>query len=669
MPAPPRPPAAASAPPRRRWPAALFGALILLAALVAYQPALRGGFLWDDSGHVTRPDLQPLAGLGRIWFEVGATQQYYPVLHTAFWIEHRLWGDAVLGYHLLNVLLHVTAACLFALVLRRLWGSCACPSTSLRAFDSGPGPAGHERRRYAGVEWLAALLFALHPVCVESVAWISEQKNTLSTVFYLAAALAYLRFDASRAGGPPGDGRVPGRSRCGPRCAYGLATGLFVLALLTKTVTATLPAALLVVFWWRDRRLSWRRAVGPLLPWFALAAAGGLFTAHVERTLIGAQGADFALGAVERGLLAGRAFWFYLGKLAWPAELIFIYPRWHLDAAAAEQWLYPAAALALLAAALFAAQRRPWGRGALAALLLFAGALFPVLGFFNVYPFLYSFVADHFQYLAMLPVLALAAAAGAAAGARLPRGIPPLAAGAVAVLLGVLTREQAGRYGDAVTLYEATLARNPACWMAHNNLAVALAAAGRVPEAVPHLEAALALRPGFAQAENNLGDDLVRLDRVPEAIPHFERALELQPAYAVAHRNLGMALAMLDRTNEAVPHFARAAEIEPGDADAELNWAVALAQTGRLPAAIPHFERALALAPDSAEVPFAYGQALAAQQDWAGAAARYRAALERAPGSAEIRLALAFALRRLGRPDEAQEHERRARGPGGAPAP
>jgi tetratricopeptide (TPR) repeat protein len=633
-------------------------ALVFAAVLAAYTPALFGDLLWDDSGHVTRPDLRSLAGLERIWTEVGATQQYYPALHTAFWIEHGLWGDAVLGYHLVNLILHAAAACLFAFVLRRLWDSGGRPSTSLRAFDSEPMDAGHERRRYAGVEWFAALLFALHPVCVESVAWISEQKNTLSTVFYLVAALAYLRFDAFRERGPAGACGARTPSESGRRLrAYCLATLLFVLALLAKTVTATLPAALLLIFWWQRRRLSWRHDVAPLLPWFALGVGCGLFTAHFERKLIGAQGADFSLGVIERGLLAGRVFWFYLGKLAWPADLIFIYPRWRPDPAAVWQWLFPAAALALFAAAVFSARRHPRGRGVLAALLLFAGTLLPVLGFFNIYPFLYSFVADHFQYLAMLPVLALAGAAGATVCAALPRWSRLLLAGTVAVSLGTLSRSQAGIYRDVFTLYGATLARNPACWMAHNNLAIALAASGRVPEAIPHLETALALKPDFAQAENNLGDDLMRLARAPEAIPHFERALRLQPDYAIAHHNFGIALAMVDRTEQAIPHFARAVKIEPAYADAELDWAVALVQTGHFPAAVPHFERAIALAPGSADAQLAYCRALTEHNDLEGAVAHCRAALELAPESAEIHLTLALALRRLGRIDEAREHE------------
>ena len=262
------------------------------------------------------------------------------------------------------------------------------------------GDAGSVRRIPAGAEWLAALLFALHPVAVESVAWIAEQKNTLSAVLYFCAVLAYLRFDNRRRG-----------------AAYALATGLFLAALLTKTVTASLPAALLVVFWWRRGRLGWRRDVLPLLPWFAAGIAAGWVTARFEYTRIGAQGADFALSVAQRCLLAGRVFWFYLGKLLWPADLIFIYPRWTVDAAQVWQWLFPFGALALLLV-LWRGRRR----GPLAAVLFFAGTLFPALGFVNVFPFLFSFVADHFQYLACAGILTLVAVGLATALARTSSG-------------------------------------------------------------------------------------------------------------------------------------------------------------------------------------------------------------------------------------------------------
>src|SRR3954452_21514340 len=239
--------------------------LILIVTFLVYLPATNGRPIWDDDSHITKSELQSLHGLSRIWFELGATQQYYPLLHSAFWLEHKLWGDSVVGYHLMNVLWHVISVTLLYLVLRRL---------------KVPGAL------------LAAAIFAVHPVIVQSVAWISEQTNTLSAVFYLSAMLVYLKFDESNQGS-----------------LYLIAVGLFVLGLLTKTVTATLPAALLVIFWWQRGTLSWKRDVLPLIPFFVLGAAAGALTAWVERKLIGAEGAAFEISFLDRGLLAGRAIW------------------------------------------------------------------------------------------------------------------------------------------------------------------------------------------------------------------------------------------------------------------------------------------------------------------------------------------------------------------------
>src|SRR5664280_1991610 len=480
--------------------AALVGGLVL----ACYWPALRGGLVWDDEAHVTRPDLRSCAGLGRIWFDMRATQQYYPVLHSAFWIEHRLWGDATLGYHLVNVLWHAAACCLLAVVLRRLW-------EPEQAASPGTG-----RAIPAGTEWLAALIFAVHPVCVESVAWISEQKNTLSLVFYLLAALAYLDFDSGRRRG-----------------SYVLALAFFLLALGTKTVTATLPAAILVVLWWRNGTLSWRRDVRPLIPWFLMAVVAGLFTAWVERAFVGAEGARFDLSAGQRLLLAGRVIWFYLGKLVWPADLMFIYPRWDVPVAAAGWYGCLGGALAVTAA-LWLIRRRT--RGPLAGWLFFTGSLFPGLGFFNVYPFLFSYVADHFQYLAGLGIIATVAAGVSVVLAGSP---PRIRAGGRAlcallvVTLAILANRQSRMYRDGETLYRVTLARNPDCWMAHNNLASVLATfPGREAEAIAHYEQALRIKPEYAEIHYNLGIQLARLPgHESEALAQYREALRLKPEY------------------------------------------------------------------------------------------------------------------------------------------
>lgn len=599
--------------------------LLFLATLIAYWPALHAGFIWDDAGHVTRPDLQSFAGLFRIWFEVGATQQYYPLLHSAFWLEHKLWGDSALGYHFLNLLLHAANACLFARLLQRL----AIPGAALAAF-----------------------LFALHPVCVESVAWISEQKNTLSTLLYLSAALTFLNFHDTSRSGPNFQPRP-----------YLLAISLFAAALLTKSVTATLPAALLVVLWWRQGSLHFRRDVLPLLPWFALALAAGLHTAHFERTQIGADGDAFALTFTERLLLAGRVPWFYLGKLLWPANLIFIYPRWTVDTTSSAQWLFVLATLALLAAAFFASNKTTWGRGALTALLLFGGTLFPVLGFVNVYPFLFSYVADHFQYLAALPILTFFAAVAAHAVERLPLKTPKLAllATPLLLLLGFLTFQQSRTYHDTLTLWQTTATRNPSAWIAHNNLALALTERGRIQEAITHLETALVLRPDYPQALSNLGDNLTRLGRPLEAIPHLERALALQPNFADAHNNLGSAYAALDRYADAIPAFERTLALNPRHPVAHRNLGFAIAASGRNAEAVPHFTRAVELAPRDPQAHLGLAIALLLDNRFPAAEPHFHRAIELDPENPAPHLALARALQQQGRLTEAESHLRTAR--------
>jgi protein O-mannosyl-transferase len=525
---------------------------IPLAVLAAYWPALQGGFIWDDNAHVTSAAMRSFRGLWRIWTDLGATQQYYPLLHSAFWLEHRLWGDAVLGYHLVNVAQHALAACLVVLVVRRL----AIPGA-----------------------WLAGLVFALHPVCVEAVAWISEQKSTLSAVFYLSSAFIYLGFDRTRR-----------------RSAYLWAFGLFVCALLTKTVTATLPAALLLIFWWQRGRLDLRRDVRPLLPWFAIGAVAGLFTAWVERTYIGARGAEFAITPVERVLIAGRAVWFYAAKLFWPANLIFTYPRWHIDPAVWWQWLFP---VALLAAFLLAAKRR----AALAALLFFVGTLFPALGFVNVYPFRFSWVADHFQYLACLGIIVLIV--GQARSLQRARS-PLLTCLACALLLTltILTLRQSATYADAETLYRTTIARNPKSWMAHNNLGVALAKMDRVPEAIDEYHAALRIKPDYAEPHNNLATIYSREGRMPEAMAEVRQALRIKPDYPEAQVNLGSFLAGIPgRLPEAIAEYQAVLRLKPNHAEAHNDLGLALLDTpGRLPNAIAELEAAVRLEPDNAQM-------------------------------------------------------------------
>jgi tetratricopeptide (TPR) repeat protein len=617
------------------WVAAARWLAVFAAVLAAYWPALRGSLLWDDAGHVTPPALQSLHGLWRIWFSLGATQQYYPLLHSAFWLEHRLWGDAVLGYHLANLAEHALAACLVVLIVRRL----ALPGA-----------------------WLAGLVFALHPVSVEAVAWISEQKSTLSAVFYLSSALVYLGFDRTRR-----------------RSSYFWALGLFALALLSKTVTATLPAALLVIFWWQRGRLDWRRDVKPLVPWLVLGASAGLFTAWVERTFIGASGAEFTLSPIQHLLLAARAVCFYAAKLIWPVNLMFSYPRWKIDPAVWWQYLYPFAILALAVALALLARRR---RGPLAVLLLFAGTLFPALGFLNAFPFVYSFVADHFQYLASLALIVPFCVVVQR------RKIPQARAVAAVLLLalGALTWHQSGMYRDVETLWRTTLARNPESWMAHNNLGLALAEMpGRLPEAIVEYRAALRLKPDSAEAHNNLGSAFSQTGRPADAVSEFQAALRIQPDYSEARNNLGLVLAQLPghaadaiaeqqaavrlkpgnprvhialahtlllfpgRTEDAIAELQAALRIDPSNAETHNDLGRAFAQLpGKLPDALAEFETAVRLKPEFAEAHNNLGTALSQTPGRsADGMAEFQAALRIRPDFADAHNNLGLALMQM----------------------
>ena len=510
-------------------PTALVYALLVAVTLAAYYPAWHGGLLWDDDVHVTTPDLRSADGLRRIWLDVGATKQYYPIVHSGFWFLHAVFGDDLLGYHLVNIVLHATSAFLFAAILTRL---------------AVPG----------GI--VAAFLFALHPVHVESVAWVTELKNTLSGVFFLASALVYLRFDVERR--PAG---------------YALAVALFVCALLSKSVTAVLPGVLLVVFWWQRGRLRWREDVLPLVPFAAAGAVSGLATAWLERVQIGAEGAAYQFTVVERCLIAGRALWFYAGKLIWPANLIFSYPRWQVSQSVWWQYLPPIGVL-LVAAAAWAWRGR--SRAPLASLLLFAGLLFPALGFFNVYPFVFSFVADHFAYLPSLGLiagLAAGAATVAARDARLGR-VAPAAAGVLLIALGALTWRQSRIYRDAPTLYEATLARNPDCYLCLNNLGTLAARGGEMEEAARFYREAVRIKPDSPEAHNNLGSALAQSGKMAESLPHFEQAVRAAPNYVSARVNFGGVLFRMGRVAEAKAQFEAALRVMPDYGPARQNLAV-----------------------------------------------------------------------------------------------
>jgi len=536
--------------------------VLFIASFISHWQAIGGGFIWDDDAHITRVDLRSFEGLWAIWTKLGATQQYYPLVHSFFWFEHAFWGDAATYYHIINILLHSVVAILIVAVVKKL---------EIRGA------------------WLAGFIFALHPVHVESVAWITEQKNTISAIFYLAAAYYYLKFDKERL-----------------NKIYAIASVFFICALLSKTVTATLPAALLVVFWWKKGSLSLKTDVLFLLPWFAIGASGGAFTAWVERTLIGAQGPDYQsaviLTSVTRCLLAAHVIWFYLAKLLWPANLIFIYEHWSISASNPVDYIYIIALITFLILLVRFANTNTEvdsdgliARAPLAGFLFFCGTLFPVLGFANVYPFMFSYVADHFQYLASIGIIIPIAAFLTKYIEKLSaenRGYASAIGGVFLALLGFLSWNQCSMYKDAQTLYTNTIDRNPSCWMAHNNLGAILLGQGKINEATQQFEEALKIRPRYPDAQSNMCSVLIRLGRIEEALTHGYEAVKLR-ASAENENNLAIALADVGRTSEAVQHYLNALTIKPNYVEVLNNLGNAYMQLGKNTEAIACYQNAI----------------------------------------------------------------------------
>lgn len=596
-------------------------ALLLACALaVAYAPVWNAGWVWDDAGHLTAPELRGLSGLARIWTEPRATQQYYPLLHSLFWLEDLVFGRTPLAYHLANLALHTFAA----LALWRLLARLAVPGA-----------------------YVIALVFALHPVQVESVAWISEQKNTLSACFYCAAWLAWLRCDAGRARGDTHLGW------------WALSFACACAAALSKTVTLTLVPAILLVTWWREGGTAWLARVRWLAPHFAVAVALGLTTAWLEVHVGGAEG---ELTFAQRVLVAGSDLWFYFAKLAWPLKQVFVYPRWDVVSIAAWRWLLPLGFVALLAT-LFAARARV-GRGPFTALAFFAGTLAPALGFFDTIPFQFSFVADHFQYLACAGPIALACGSWAAWAERAPRRVPVFRAGvaALALALGVLSFRHARAFESEETLWRDTLAKNPAAWLAAENLAQLLNVAGRNTETLAVVRAARMASPERGELLLHEGIALQQLGQPAEAAAVFAELEGREPGWFKAALNLGSAELARGDAAAALAALDRALALEPASAAGHMLRGNALLALGRADESFAAYARASELDPGDANIWFNAGVAHAARHDDTQALAAYTRALELDPASHAARLNRAVVYWRTGRVAEARtEFERVAR--------
>jgi protein O-mannosyl-transferase len=634
---------------RRDW----FWALLLIAfVFIAYAQVFRAGFIWDDESHLTRnPCVIGPLGLKEIWTTTQAV--YYPLVLTTFWALHKFVGLNPLSYHALNVLLHAVSAILLWRVLRLL---------EVRGA------------------WLGAALWALHPVMVQSVAWVTELKNTQSCVFYLLSILFFLRWEDQGGTASRSSQRRTGDRRS---LVFALSLLFFLLATLSKPSVVMLPFVLALCIWWMRRKIRWRDALA-LAPFALISVVASAWTIWEQKFHARAVGPDWEQTFPERLIVAGKAIWFYLGKLVWPHPLIFIYPRWDVDSSKVVAYLPLLAAIAGLVALWFIHAK--WGRVLFFAAAYYVVSLFPVLGFFSVFFFRYSFVSDHFQYLASIGPLALAGAGIATLLGRfcetpadfvshpdaVPRSGSTIASprwrlvlsgglcGILLVSLGFLTWRQTTEYHNLFALYTATLQKNPGCWMAHYNLGIVLGEQGQADQATDHYRRAVALRPDYAEAHYNLGRLLVEQGQLDDAIAQYERAAAINPADAEAQNNLGVTLFGIGRPDDAIAHYQKALEIWPDYAEASCNLANALIAKGDFDGAIGRYTACLAAIPDQEEARYNLASALLRRGRTDEAIIQYQKVLQMQPESADAHANLGIAWLAKGRVRDAMEEYTKA---------
>jgi tetratricopeptide (TPR) repeat protein len=542
--------------------------IIAAACFLAYSPAIKGDFLWDDTKYVVNnPLLSAPDGLWRIWFSTDVPSQYFPLIYTTFRIEYRLWGLNPIGYHVTNISLHIISSILLWLILRRL----SIPAA-----------------------FAAAAAFALHPINAESVAWIAQRKNTLMLVFLLLSALFYIEFAL--------------RTRTARQAIffYVLSLFCFALSLFSKTTACVLPIVLILILWMKNIPLTARRLL-QLVPYLSLAVAMGLLTMWWEHHHQGVALIDLGLSFQDKLLIASRALWFYGFKTFFPANLVFSYPRWKINSADPSQYLWFVACL-LTAAGLFLFRKRI-GRGPIVAILFFAIALFPMLGFFQLYTFIYTFVADHYSYIAIIGLLTLIMGSGVFLLARLGnlgKTLQPVTACVVLLTLGILTWRQSRLYADPELIWQDTLRKNPNSWLAHNNLGQIKIAQNKLDEAIYHITRSLELAKdtpvihphNIAAAHFNLALAYQGQQKFDDAIRHLRQALDIDPNDAEVHFDLAKLLESQGLLDEAVTHYNQALRITPGGATLHYRLASALAKQGDVSAAITNLHRALDIEPD-----------------------------------------------------------------------
>jgi tetratricopeptide (TPR) repeat protein len=603
-----------SRPARIGWATGLRALVIVAVVFAIYAPVFHGEWLIDDDLNITgNLLLHDPHRLWKIWFVPGSQVEYYPIEATVIWAQWQLWQNDTLGYHLTSIGLHALSALLLWRLLARFGLKLA---------------------------WLGGLLFAVHPIMVESVAWITELKNTLSLPPLLLAITAWIDFEAR-----------------GRRRDYRLALVFFLVALLCKISVALFPAVILLYAWWKRGRIGWSD-LKTSAPFFLITLVAGLlnYWAGVEfwKENMIAVGQAIPNDFLSQAACAGRVLWFYLATFFYPVGLLPLYEPWTVTPASPWPWL--SWMICGGGIAWFWIQRRSWGRHALLGLGFYLFNLVPVIGFMamNYRGMVWSL--DHLGYVPVIGWIGLIVAGLGWIETRLAvsfrNGIP----GGSVILCALLAWEShnyAAKFMDQETLWTYTLRFNPDAGAAHNNLGLVYLDSGRFTQAAAEFTEAARLTPGYAVAYNNLGIALVRLHRIPDGIAQYEKAIQLTPDYEVAHRNLGDALMEAGRTSEGIAQFQTALQMAPEDPSARNNFGAALMNAGMLDAARQQLEAGLRINPNIPETHYNLGNVFFQAGQFAEAAGEYTQALKINPRYGDARCNLGVCLAHLGHLPEA----------------
>ncbi|HMD55541.1 MAG TPA: tetratricopeptide repeat protein, partial [Phycisphaerae bacterium] len=530
--------ALASARTKQTWLFLLRATGLVLIVLAAFYPLRSAGFIWDDkSWLLTNPLVRYWAGIPYFWLQPGLDIQYYPLVYTVFDVAYHLWGYNPLGYHLMNVLFQAGNTLLVWILLQRLGLKSA---------------------------WLAAAIFAVHPIQVETVGWITEIKSLLSVFFYLLTLLFYCRFSgldqvSLDANSVHAYRRFP---------LYFLAFFFYLLALFSKTDVCTLPAAILILIWWK--RGHWMRSdILWLLPMFVIGAILALMTIHVEHTTAGTSGPDWDFAFSQRTIIAGKALWFYAAKIFFPDKLFLVYPRWSTSELGGWEWIFPISIVFILAVLWIT--RKKIGRGPFSAAVFFLITLAPVLGFISYFTMLYTFVADHYQYLACLGLIVPAAEFLWWLAHVLPirqNQLFVLAGSIIVLALSVLTFGQSLLYQSPVSLWGYVDNANPNSFIVKTSYAEALLEAQDVSDALPLLNQADQLRPGNIYTHLDLGMAYMQIGEYQTALGYFRTCLIPDPSFNQAWCNAANCLVALGRYTQAIGLLQDAVKANPANADA-----------------------------------------------------------------------------------------------------